>query len=78
MKYFLEIIEEKNINVDIKVNIDIPIENLEKVSPIISLNYNEENTCEVFVCRHFMYYGKKGNSFNDFKESILKYLQYNI
>lgn len=43
--------------------------------PFLEFTYeNSDKKGMIFVCRHFMYYGKKGNSFEHFKNKVTSYL----
>jgi hypothetical protein len=48
----------------------LPIEELEHTSPIASFQYTNGKICRIAVCRHLMYYGKKGDSFQLFRTKL--------
>ncbi|HEX5359584.1 MAG TPA: hypothetical protein VFW49_00555 [Fluviicoccus sp.] len=51
-----------------------PIETLESMTPWLKFTYPDGKLCQVVVCRHFMYYGKSGESFRLFRERLEKLL----
>lgn len=60
---------------DKRVNLEQPIEILEKQMPICTLTYPNGKRGIVMACRHFMYYGSKGDSFKDFRSNLLSLLE---
>ena len=53
-------------------NIDLScrIEQMEECLPLTLIRYPNGSTGTVLACRHFMYYGKNGDSFVRFKENV--------
>ena len=74
LKYFSESAEDKNISLQTKIDLECPIDQLERTSPITSFNYGPNTYCKVFVCRHFMYYGNTGDSFREFRDNLIKHI----
>lgn len=42
--------------------------------PFLRFKYKSGKEATVFVCRHLMYYGKTGNSFKDFTQTVIKHI----
>lgn len=66
---FKRIVEEKQGNIVYFNKSCNKIEELEKLYPFATLNIEDKNI-DVLVCRHLMYYGKKGNSFEALRKNI--------
>ncbi|NMD71529.1 hypothetical protein HHO41_14585 [Bacillus sp. DNRA2] len=74
LKYLLEIMCEHKI-IESKVSTKKPIKVIEDNSnPFIQFSYLNGKKGAIFVCRHLMYYGDKGNSFSKFREKVINYL----
>ncbi|MGF7060030.1 hypothetical protein [Brassicibacter mesophilus] len=77
VEYANEILIQKGVLFEDSINLDQSIEVMEKQIPLCSFRYNNEKIANIMACRHFMYYGSKGNSFKVFRENILNILQDN-
>jgi hypothetical protein len=52
------------------------IEDLEhRGEPAFTVAFAGGESCAVFACRHLMYYGKEGDSYGGFKETVLKHIK---
>lgn len=51
-------------------NIDQSIEEMEQQAPLIQFKYSNGKTGVIMACRHFMYYGNIGNSFEPFRQKV--------
>lgn len=56
------------------VSLDLKMKDIEKAAPFLTFTYPNGEKGAVFACRHFMYYGRTGSSFSEFKESVIHYL----
>lgn len=75
LKYLVEILCEHKIIESIG-SIKKPIKVIEdSANPFIQFSYLNGKKGAIFVCRHLMYYGDKGNSFSNFREKIINYLK---
>ncbi|KJS20072.1 MAG: hypothetical protein VR72_16070 [Clostridiaceae bacterium BRH_c20a] len=54
-----------------QVDLEQSIEQMELKSPIIEFNYPNGKKGYIMACRHFMYYGSTGDSFEEFRKRIL-------
>jgi hypothetical protein len=63
---------------NIQVNLDKTIEEMEQQVPLVEFVYPNGKKCSVVACRHFMYYGLKGESFSDFRNKVLHMLANNL
>ena len=50
------------------------IEDIERIFPFARFNIDSKNI-NVIACRHLMYYGKNGNSFENLRQNIKKLLE---
>lgn len=66
----VEILNEKGMLIDCGNNLRQPIEQIEKQVPFINFEYPNGKTGYIVSCRHFMYYGKTGNSYKEFKNKL--------
>ena len=51
-------------------DIEKPIEQLERQLPLFEFGYPGGKTGAALACRHFMYYGAKGESFTNFRHNV--------
>lgn len=75
LKYLMSVLRKNDIIED-HPPLNQPIKDIEN-SKGAFLEFTYENSDKrgmIFVCRHFMYYGKKGNSFEGFKNKVTCYL----
>jgi hypothetical protein len=77
VEYATEILTEKGILSLKSINLDQSIEEIEKQLPLCNFRYDNGKTANIMACRHFMYYGAKGESFKPFRENVLKILKDN-
>lgn len=57
------------------INIGQSIENMEQQVPLVQFNYSNGKMSVIMACRHFMYYGSKGDSFEPFRRKVLEILK---
>jgi hypothetical protein len=72
----------KNIKEPCGINLNKPkikaIEEKESFkTPMLTFFYSDSTTCAVFACRHFMYYGGSGTSYERFRKKIAEWLSKN-
>lgn len=77
VEYATEILTEKGILSPKSINLDQSIEEIEKQLPLCNFRYDNGKTANIMACRHFMYYGAKGESFKPFRENVLRILKNN-
>lgn len=65
---------QREIIIDRYVDLQQPIESMEGQVPLFTITYSNGKKGVVAACRHFMYYGSKGDSFSGFREKILSLL----
>ncbi|GAB6155997.1 hypothetical protein JCM17380_47490 [Desulfosporosinus burensis] len=53
------------------IDIEQSIEEMEQHAPLLEFNYSNGKTGVIMACRHFMYYGSKGVSFEPFRQKVL-------
>ena len=53
------------------IDIEQSIEEMEQHAPLLEFNYSNGKTGVIMACRHFMYYGSKGDSFEPFRQKVL-------
>ena len=58
-----------------EINVDLSIEQMEQQSPLIKFSYANGKTGVIMACRHFMYYGNRGESFEPFRKKVLDILK---
>ncbi|MBB6215075.1 hypothetical protein HNQ80_001164 [Anaerosolibacter carboniphilus] len=75
VEHFIDIFSERGIIPADIVDTDETIDNLEMKLPLLKLPYPNGKFAIVMACRHFMYYGSKGESFKQFRENILSLLK---
>lgn len=63
-----EIFIEKGLFLDNGINIKQSIKEMEQQSPLMTFKYDNGKIGIIIACRHFMYYGNKGNSFDLFRK----------
>ncbi|TDQ33428.1 hypothetical protein [Aureibacillus halotolerans] len=59
---------------DSTIDLDQPLKTIEAKAPFVEFTYPNGNKGAIFACRHFMYYGKTGESFADFRCNVIHYL----
>lgn len=74
VKKFNKIFIEKGLILTNEINVEQSIEKMELQSPLATFKYDNGKIGTIIACRHFMYYGKKGDSFNLFRQRTLKLL----
>jgi hypothetical protein len=78
LSYLLYSIKDK-IDVDQKLDqkdISPDIRSLEEnKKPLFTINFSKGEKCKVFVCRHLQYYGRTGESYEDFRKTLKIYLK---
>jgi hypothetical protein len=47
------------------------IEDMERQEGVCSFSYPDGKACTIMACRHFMYYGNNGQSFEGFRKNVL-------
>jgi hypothetical protein len=57
------------------INNEQSIEEMEQQAPLIQFKYSNGKTGVIMACRHFLYYGSKGDSFEPFRRMVLKILK---
>lgn len=58
-----------------EIDVERPIEEMEEQSPLVKLNYLNGKAGVIMACRHFMYYGNKGDSFESFRQNVKEVLR---
>lgn len=66
-----EILFRKGIVSQESIDLNQPIEEMEKQLPLTNFKYTNGKNADIMACRHFMYYGSKGDSFKEFRKNIL-------
>lgn len=69
-----KLLKDKNKQVEYFCKNEDGIEDIEKIFPFARFNIDSKNI-NVIVCRHLMYYGKNGNSFENLRQNIKKSLE---
>lgn len=77
VEYAADILIRKGVISSQILNLGQPIEKMERLLPLYSFKYPNEKEAIVMACRHFMYYGEKGESFRPFRENVLRVLKDN-
>jgi hypothetical protein len=54
-----------------KVDLELTIEEMETHSPLVEIAYPNGKVGTMMACRHFMYYGTKGDSYEPFRNRVL-------
>lgn len=67
----VDIFERKGLISSNVINLEESIEQMEASSPIQSFVYPSGKSGTILACRHFMYYGRTGNSFSAFRQKVL-------
>lgn len=73
----IEMLNKKGLLIDFDNNLIQPMEQIEKQVPFIKFVYPNGKTGYIVSCRHFMYYGKTGNSYTEFKNKLEDLLNIN-
>ena len=66
------ILTQNGILLSRSINLNQSIEVMETQLPLCKFKYTNGKVANIMACRHFMYYGSKGESFKEFRENILK------
>ena len=69
-----KLLKDKNKQVEYFCKNEDGIEDIEKIFPFARFNIDSKNI-NVIACRHLMYYGKNGNSFENLRKNIKKSLE---
>ena len=69
-----KLLKDKNKQVEYFCKNEDGIEDIEKIFPFARFNIDSKNI-NVIACRHLMYYGKNGNSFENLRQNIKKSLE---
>ncbi len=77
VEYVADILAEKGVLSPKSINLNQSIEEIEKQLPLCNFRYDNRKTANIMACRHFMYYGAKGESFKPFRENVLRVLKDN-
>ena len=72
-----KLLKDKDKQVEYFCKNDDRIEDIEKIFPFARFNIDSKNI-NVIACRHLMYYGKNGNSFENLRQNIKKSLEKDI
>jgi hypothetical protein len=77
LKYLVNTLDEnKLIHLD-EIDWQQAIVAIENKAPFIEFTYPDGKKGAIFACRHFMYYGKNGKSFEEFREKLIHYINGN-
>ncbi len=57
------------------INVKQSIEEMEQQAPLVRFKYSNGKAGVIMACRHFMYYGNKGDSFEPFRTKVLEILK---
>lgn len=68
----LEIFASKGLIPQEQINLEEKIEEMEKLAALLEFEYPNGKKGVIMACRHFMYYGSRGESFKGFREKVLK------
>jgi hypothetical protein len=75
VEHFIDTFSERGIIPANIVDTNETIDNLEMKLPLLKLPYSNGKFAIVMACRHFMYYGSKGESFKQFRQNLLKIIK---
>jgi len=53
------------------INLEDRIEEMERRNPLVEFRYSDGNKGSIMACRHFMYYGTKGETFKNFRSNVI-------
>lgn len=67
---FCEVVRVAGLRNGIDVDLSNKIEQMEEYMPLTTIKYPDGSIGTVLACRHFMYYGKSGDSFANFRSKI--------
>ena len=68
-----KLIRDKNMQIEYLCKNEDKIEDIEKIFPFARFNIDSKNI-DVLACRHLMYYGKSGKSFENLRQNIKRSL----
>jgi hypothetical protein len=71
----MDIFLSKGLISSMLINGEQSIEEMEQQVPLVQFKYSNGKTGIIVACRHFMYYGNKGDSFEPFRQRILEILK---
>jgi len=75
LNFFLKLLISKKI-IDERVKFDHTLKVMEEQEgPLLTFKNPAGSEVSVFVCRHLMYYGEKGESYKIFKNKVFKHLR---
>ncbi|HBW37722.1 hypothetical protein [Desulfosporosinus sp. BICA1-9] len=57
------------------INVEQSIVGMELQAPLIQFKYSNGKAGVIMACRHFLYYGSKGDSFEPFRRKVLEILK---
>ncbi|MCC5910982.1 MAG: hypothetical protein JJT76_11155 [Clostridiaceae bacterium] len=73
---FIDILTNKGIIQNQSDKLPQSIEEMEGAGPLFEITYQDGTRGIVMACRHFMYYGSVGNSYEIFRNNILKVINH--
>lgn len=77
LEYFVKVLYENKM-IDAKPSTKLKMSDLENSSgPFLEFTYPTGKQCSVFVCRHFMYYGKEGKTYSVFRDKVINHIKNN-
>ncbi len=65
---------EKGLITSNVIDVERSIEEMEKEIPLVKIDYPDGKVGVIMACRHFMYYGNKGDSFEPFRQNVQEVL----
>jgi hypothetical protein len=67
---FTEVLKKMGVGIQNNIDYGAKIDQMEQRCPLLEIKYPDGETASILACRHFMYYGSKGESYASFKENI--------
>lgn len=74
VQYTMEVFTEHKVKLLDTIDLDSTIEDMESKHILTKIDYGDK-TGIIMACRHFMYYGKDGETFKTFKGNVLSNLR---
>lgn len=74
--YGLEVLINNGVISNDNFNLNYKIEEMEKINPLVQFNYMSGGKATIMACRHFMYYGIKGESFETFRNNVINLISF--
>lgn len=71
----LEILIKLGLSIQTAIDLNYSIEQMEKKLPLLCFEYQDGTVGTILACRHFMYYGKAGDSYSSFRNNVLAVLK---